>query len=91
MALIMRAFAARNEIDSNCLPAVLYSVPSDTTLSSSSSSNLLSDVMIAICSHHVMNSCPNYEMYTYCYMCEVSLVVALALLQQCNSTTLAFP
>jgi hypothetical protein len=27
----------------------------------------------------------------YCYMCEVSLVVALALLQQCNSTTLAFP
>jgi hypothetical protein len=24
----------------------------------------------------------------YCYMCEVSLVVALALLQQCNSTTL---
>jgi hypothetical protein len=28
---------------------------------------------------------------TYCYMCEVSLVVALVLLQQCNSTTLAFP
>jgi hypothetical protein len=27
----------------------------------------------------------------YCYMCEVSLVVALALLQQCNCTTLAFP
>jgi hypothetical protein len=24
----------------------------------------------------------------YCYMCEVSLVVALAPLQQCNSTTL---
>jgi hypothetical protein len=23
----------------------------------------------------------------YCYMCEVSLVVALALLQQCNSTS----
>jgi hypothetical protein len=27
----------------------------------------------------------------YCYMCEVSLVVVLVLLQQCNSTTLAFP
>jgi hypothetical protein len=26
----------------------------------------------------------------YCYMCEVSLVVALALLQQCNSTTSHF-
>jgi hypothetical protein len=26
----------------------------------------------------------------YCYMCEVSLVVALALLQQCNSTTSRF-
>jgi hypothetical protein len=26
----------------------------------------------------------------YCYMCEVSLVVALALLQQCNSTTLLY-
>jgi hypothetical protein len=28
--------------------------------------------------------------YIYCYMCEVSLVVALALLQQCNSTTSHF-
>jgi hypothetical protein len=27
---------------------------------------------------------------SYCYMCEVSLVVALALLQQCNSTTSRF-
>jgi hypothetical protein len=26
----------------------------------------------------------------YCYICEVSLVVALALLQQCNSTTLLY-
>jgi hypothetical protein len=27
----------------------------------------------------------------YCYMFEVSLVVALALLQQCSSTTIVFP
>jgi hypothetical protein len=32
-----------------------------------------------------------FKTIIYCYMCEVSLVVALALLQQCNSTTLAFP
>jgi hypothetical protein len=35
---------------------------------------------------HTQQSC----CLTYCYMCEVSLVVALALLQQCNSTTPRF-
>jgi hypothetical protein len=64
----------------------------ETSSAVSSSKNNLKDMLSKTIGSRNSNGCATRMLHfvMYCYMCEVSLVVALALLQQCNSTTLLY-